>query len=368
MIIEGNDCKWCVYAHISPNNKYYIGITSQKPNDRWRNGRGYKHNEYFTRAINKYGWDNFQHEIIASNLTEEEAKNFEKILIAKLQSNNSKFGYNITAGGDGACGVSRYGEDNPFYGRHHNEETRRLMSKNHCNQNGEDNSFYGKHHSEESKQKIREANGIPVCQLDTDLNLLNEYPSAKYASQITGIYHSMILGCCNQLKGYKTAGGYVWVFKSDLLSIDFDEYKKRLNHEKLPKPVCQFSLDMNLIMEYESIGQASKETGISAPNISNAVSGKCQQTGGYIWVLKEDLNNMSFEDLKDLKAYKKPCCKTVYKFSLGMELIEEFESLTEAGRSAGMTLQGISYACKSKTHKSHGYLWWFKDDYEKEVV
>ena len=368
MINEENKYKWCVYAHISPSNKYYIGITSQKPNDRWRSGRGYKHNEYFTRAINKYGWDNFQHEIIASNLTEEEAKNFEKILISKLKSNNSKFGYNITAGGDGTVGVSHYGEDNPFYGKHHSEETKIIMKENHYDAFGENNPFYGKQHSEETKQKIREANGKPVCQFDMDMNLLNEYPSAKYASQITDIYPSMILGCCNQLKGYKTAGGYVWVFKSDLPSIDFDEYKKRLNHEKLPKSVCQFSLDMNFIAEYESIGQASKMTGISAPNISNALSGKCQQTGGYIWVSKEDLNNISFEDLKSLKAYKKPCCKMVYKFSLDMELIEEFESLTEAGKSVGVTPQGIGYACKSKTHKSHGYLWWFKDDYEKEVA
>lgn len=368
MVNEENKYKWCVYAHISPSNKYYIGITSQKPNGRWRNGKGYKSNKYFTNAINKYGWDNFQHEIIANNLTEQEAKNFEKILISKLQSNNSKFGYNITAGGDGACGVSRYGEDNPFYGKHHSEETKNIMRENHYDAFGENNPFYGKQHSEDTKQKIREANGKPVCQLDTDMNLLNEYPSAKYASQITNIYPSMILGCCNQLKGYKTAGGYVWVFKSDLSKLDFEEYKKRLNHEKLPKPVCQFSLDMDFIMEYESIGQASKITGISGSDISNAISGKYKQASGYIWVLKEVLENTSFEELKILKAYKKPCCKAVYKFSLDMNLIEEFESVTEAAKSVGVTLQAIRYACNSKTHKSNGYLWWFKDDYEKEVA
>lgn len=45
--------KFIVYKHTSPNGKIYIGITSQVPNHRWRNGNGYKTNPYFTRAIKK---------------------------------------------------------------------------------------------------------------------------------------------------------------------------------------------------------------------------------------------------------------------------------------------------------------------------
>lgn len=68
------DCRennnWTVYIHISPSNKYYVGITSQKNlNQRWRNGNGYKKNKYFYRSIVKYGWENIKHEVIASNLT-----------------------------------------------------------------------------------------------------------------------------------------------------------------------------------------------------------------------------------------------------------------------------------------------------------
>lgn len=361
--------KWCVYVHISPSGKYYVGITSQKPEARWRNGNGYKHNKYFTNAIQKYGWDNFQHEIIAGNITEKEAKNFEKILIEKLQSRNSQYGYNITVGGDGVVGISHYGEDNPFYGKHHSEEAKIEMSKKRIGKyTGKDNSFYGKHHSEETKQLISESNGLSVCQFDTEMNLLHEYQSANAASKETGIFHSMILGCCNNQVGYKTAGGYVWIFKSDLPNINFLEYKKRLNHEKLPKSLCQYSLSMDFVSEYESIGQASKITGISASNISLAISGKHQQAGGYIWLLKKDLDKMPFEEIKNAKLYKKPCCRAVYKFSLDMNLVQEFESKVEAGNSIGVTPQAIGYACNSKTHKSHGYIWWFKDDYERRLL
>jgi len=95
--------KWTVYIHTSPSGKYYVGITSQKPKDRWNKGSGYN-GQIFNRAINKYGWDNISHEIIASRLTESEAKYFEVALIRELKSNKSQFGYNATMGGQGTTG------------------------------------------------------------------------------------------------------------------------------------------------------------------------------------------------------------------------------------------------------------------------
>ena len=65
------------------NNKKYIGITGQNPPERrWRNGgSGYSHSGYFRNAINKYGWENFTHEILISELTFEEACELEKYYI-----------------------------------------------------------------------------------------------------------------------------------------------------------------------------------------------------------------------------------------------------------------------------------------------
>lgn len=88
--------KYTVYAHINKTNgKMYIGQTKQKITYRWNNGNGYKQHSIFGKAIQKYGWDNFEHEIIASNLTKEEAENFEKLLIRKLDTTNRSYGYNI---------------------------------------------------------------------------------------------------------------------------------------------------------------------------------------------------------------------------------------------------------------------------------
>ena len=70
--------RYCVYKHTSPNGKVYIGITSQNPIARWRNGKGYSNNTHFKNAIDKYGWDNFKHEILHSELSKEEAEQNKK--------------------------------------------------------------------------------------------------------------------------------------------------------------------------------------------------------------------------------------------------------------------------------------------------
>lgn len=93
--------KYCVYMHINTiNSKRYVGITSKIPEERWRNGNGYKSNKHFYNAILKYGWNNFQHIIVKNNIEMEEACQLEKELIKKYHSNNTNFGYNICDGGE----------------------------------------------------------------------------------------------------------------------------------------------------------------------------------------------------------------------------------------------------------------------------
>ena len=80
---------WCVYKHTTPSGKVYIGITSQKIELRWRNGKGYK-TQVFNHAIEKYGWDNIIHEVLFENLSHKDACAKEKELIEKYKSNDIK--------------------------------------------------------------------------------------------------------------------------------------------------------------------------------------------------------------------------------------------------------------------------------------
>lgn len=93
--------KFYVYKHTNKiNNKVYIGITSQKPEERWSNGNGYLRCTRFHNSIKKYGWSNFKHEILFSNLTKEEAFQKEKELILEYNSTDERFGYNLKEGGN----------------------------------------------------------------------------------------------------------------------------------------------------------------------------------------------------------------------------------------------------------------------------
>lgn len=109
-MVEENERIYKVYKHTLPssiskkeNDMVYIGITCQeKVHYRWgRNGIKYKNNIYFYRAIQKYGWENFKHEILFDCLTKDEANQKEIELISKYDSTNQSKGYNIELGGNG---------------------------------------------------------------------------------------------------------------------------------------------------------------------------------------------------------------------------------------------------------------------------
>ena len=93
---------YCVYCHINKiNGKRYIGLTGEEnPTDRWgANGINYKQCPCFYNAIQKYGWNNFEHIILQNNLTAEEAVELERKYI-QLYNTMSPNGYNLTGGGE----------------------------------------------------------------------------------------------------------------------------------------------------------------------------------------------------------------------------------------------------------------------------
>lgn len=101
--------KWIVYKHTNKINLFsYIGITSREPESRWgKNGKNYKpckgRYSCFYNAIKKYGWDNFEHEILEIDLTYEQACNKERYYIS-FYNTKAPNGYNLTDGGEGSCG------------------------------------------------------------------------------------------------------------------------------------------------------------------------------------------------------------------------------------------------------------------------
>lgn len=94
-----DDKRYSIYKHTTPDGKVYIGITSMSPDKRWGcNGVNYN-KQYFNNAIEEFGWNNIEHEIIATNVKRTYAECFEKALIKMYDSTNKNNGYNISEGG-----------------------------------------------------------------------------------------------------------------------------------------------------------------------------------------------------------------------------------------------------------------------------
>lgn len=97
MMPSDGDKRYCVYEHVFPNHKKYIGIACDYKR-RWNHGRGYRFQEKMANAINHYGWDNIEHNIILDGINQDQACRLEKYLIAQL--NTIEDGYNVSTGGE----------------------------------------------------------------------------------------------------------------------------------------------------------------------------------------------------------------------------------------------------------------------------
>jgi len=269
-----------VYEHINKeNSKRYIGITSKDINTRsGKNGLGYKGSTYFYNAINKYGWDNFEHNILKVELSDEEAKNLEIKLIAKYKTTNSEYGYNLMHGGQGNIpnNIVRQKMSNSqkkvwddldhrdkmvkirkeigatkefkeqisnatkkawknegsrsqrILSLKRNGETKEFKEKMSIITTGSRNGFYGLQHTKETKQIMRDKKlGIKLTQAHKDkvaeslkrkvvkLDIKGNYITTYNGiSRIEDIKTTSHISACCRGKR-KTAGGYKWMYAED---------------------------------------------------------------------------------------------------------------------------------------------------------
>ena len=135
---------YIVYKHTSPNGKVYIGCTRFL--DRFRYGNGYHPTAPFGKAIKEFGWNNFTHEILYSDLSQDEAFAKEIELIAFYQSNNPEYGYNRSVGGKKSALGYKHSEEAKMKigkatilnktGKQLTEEHKQHLRENHADFNG----------------------------------------------------------------------------------------------------------------------------------------------------------------------------------------------------------------------------------------
>lgn len=298
--IKENINSFTVYMHTNKrNNKKYIGITGQKPKYRWRGGNGYYRNPHFYNAIKKYGWDNFEHEILYENLTKEEAIKKEKYLIEKYNTTNRDKGYNIGFGGEGVESLSLEAREKirqANLGRKFSEETKRKISES---RTGEKNWNYGKKlpewHieilrnanlgrklTEEQKMNIVEKEGYVTLQYDMDGNFINYFISTTMAAKALNMHSSGIKACCE--KRIISNHNYIFRYQKDGYNINENLSEEEIKKIKISKRhILQCDLDGNIIQEWNNCKEASKALHIDRHDISDCIKGTKEKTGIYTW-------------------------------------------------------------------------------------
>ena len=236
---------YTVYVHTSPSKKKYVGITKQKVKERWRNGKGYNSNIYFSNAVEKYGWDNFKHEIIAENLSEKDAKLLEIRLIKEFKSDNRQFGYNITKGGD-PCNKGLSDEDRKI---HRYESQKKWQEKN-----KEKHMEYRRKYDKSEKRKAY-------------VNALNKTEKRKEHRR-------------EYMREYRKT------HREEIRQITKKSRKKNHPYDSRKKGVLVYDKSMKLLYEFDSLKSASETLGYHKNNVSEFLRGK-KNCVKYIFRYKE---------------------------------------------------------------------------------
>ena len=293
---DNNERNYKLYVHISPSNKGYYGITSEeRVEKRWQNGKGYMNNVYFTRAINKYGWDNFKHIVLFDNLTKEEACLLEQCYIKLYDTTNRKYGYNIDLGGNVPSMETREKISDAQKGKHPTEETKKKLSEA---LKGENNPNYGK--------------GNVILMFTKEGQFIRRFDCAANANEYLGKNRNNqhIKMCARGNKDVKdkfiTAYGYIWIYEKDyneqnlskrILNLCYTNQLKMSKDNTNSKPVLMFTKDGEFIRKFDSVVDANKYLGkpINMPNIYRCAkakgktpTGKTKTAYGYIWIYEED--------------------------------------------------------------------------------
>lgn len=238
--------RWVIYKHTNLiNDKVYIGQTCASPViKRWgKEGQGYERQPVFWKDIQRYGWNNFKHEIIEDNIFDIKTANLrEQYWIKYYNSMNPQRGYNQNAGGKESgflseetkerisLSLTQYyqtqegkntakehslqmlGNKNPMYGQHRTQAEKDSLSKNRTGQLNVNYHKYG----------VKNHLSKPVYCIE-----LNKYfGSALEVTRIMKIDNSSIGRCCNGKA--ITAGVFHWRYAT-LEEINFLKEEEEVN-------------------------------------------------------------------------------------------------------------------------------------------
>lgn len=116
----------------------------------------------------------------------------------------------------------------------------------------------------------------PICQYDMEGKLLNQFESAKYASEQVRANRSYITQVCKGLR--VSAGGFIWAYKGTEPIVRQKQYWR---------PIHQKDKEGNVLATYKSLTEAEQHTGVPLRQISDCARARKTKphytAGGFGW-------------------------------------------------------------------------------------
>ncbi len=98
-LMPPTEAHYTVYKLTDPEGKIYIGLTGTPVERRWGRGKNYCKPCPIRLAIDRYGWDAFEKEILCEHLTKAGGEKLEKWFVEYYDSLDPEKGYNRFTGG-----------------------------------------------------------------------------------------------------------------------------------------------------------------------------------------------------------------------------------------------------------------------------
>ena len=304
MKVNLNQTIACIYMLTSPSGKRYIGQTINLRNRMQKYAcNDSKGQVAIYRAIKKYGWENFDVDILLDvkrNDNIREVLNiFESAFIKKFNTIDP-YGYNLTYGGDykklSASTIEKMRLAN--LGQKRTPEAKFNMSVSGLNMDVDkrekiNNAIRGM--SKEARERINCANkinkSVKINQYSIDGVLINTYNSIIEASIATGILTTGINVVARCHRNRETAGGYIWKYDNiEKINISQNNkiYYSNVIRPKgiLKKEILQFNINGVFISKFNSIKEASIAVGKAPNTISACLIGTTKTAAGFKWIYK----------------------------------------------------------------------------------
>ena len=188
----------------------------------------------------------------------------------------------------------------------------------------------------------------PILCFEEDGTLIKKYESASQ-TVVDGFFIHGVIDCCDHKA--TRCHGKVFMYEEEFLKNGF--MKREKSYKSFQHPVVQCDLQGNFIAEFDSVIEASRNTGIERPSISSNIIGQRKTTGGYIFVYKEDF------PIKDLGTHskKKKGRKVAQINPETNEQIAIYNSIAEAGRALGVNYKAIQRIVDRDNRTAYGYKW-----------